>query len=155
PARPGTIGLDRLLDQWTLMRPTVTLVRSGDAPPDLRVDRGLGHLLLVLLNNAADAGEAAGAPRIALELSLDASALHGSIRDHGRGFDAHAPFLPVLFRSTKPDGLGVGLTLSHAAMERLGGTLAVEDAPGGGALVRFRVPRASALPADATGGTAR
>ena len=66
--------------------------------------------------------------------------LDGAIRDYGTGFDAQAPFLPVLFRSGKPDGLGVGLALSHAAIEQLGGELDMEEADGGGARVHFRVP---------------
>ena len=66
--------------------------------------------------------------------------LDGTIRDYGTGFDAQAPFLPVLFRSGKPDGLGIGLALSHAAIEQLGGELDMDEADGGGARVHFRVP---------------
>ncbi len=41
--------------------------------------------------------------------------LRGAVRDFGIGFAHSAPSLPgTLFRTTKPDGLGVGLVLSHA-----------------------------------------
>ena len=45
-----------------------------------------------------------------------------------------------LFRSTKPHGMGVGLALSHATVERLGGELAMEPADGRGVRVRFSIP---------------
>ncbi len=152
PEHPATVDLDRLLDHWTQMRSTVALRRTGNLPPGTRLDRALGHLLLVLLNNAADAGEAAGEAGIECDLRIDGADLQGRIRDRGAGFDAHAPFLPVLFRTTKTDGLGVGLALSHAALEQLGGTLTAEEAEDGGAVLRFSAPRRAALPDSAEQG---
>lgn len=139
-ARPAGIRLDQVLSHWQLVRPAIELQRSGRTPPGLTVQRPVGHLLLVLLNNAADASEQAGHKRVDLALRLEGDALVGEIRDHGGGFDAQRAFLPVLFRSTKPDGLGVGLALSHATIERLGGELTVAAAAGDGTAVRFRVP---------------
>ncbi|HVJ61993.1 MAG TPA: ATP-binding protein, partial [Tahibacter sp.] len=60
---------------------------------------------------------------------------------YGPGFETAEPLLPgTLFRTTKRDGLGVGLALSHATVERLGGELSMEEADGGGVVVRFRLP---------------
>lgn len=150
PDRAADIDLERVLDRWRLVRPAVDLRRSGDLPAGLRVDRAVGHLLLALLNNAADASAQRGVQRVDLHLRAtgpdaggpgrDGVALLGDIRDYGEGFDGQRLFLPVLFRSSKPDGLGVGLALSHATIERLGGELGIEAAEGGGARVRFRVP---------------
>jgi two-component system, sensor histidine kinase RegB len=140
PAASRLVDIGRVLDHWQLVRPTVVLVRSGNVEPQLRVDRTIGHLLLALLNNAADASAANGSQQVDLRLQLDDGMLDGAIRDYGTGFDAQAPFLPVLFRSGKPDGLGVGLALSHAAIEQLGGELDLEEADGGGAVLHFRVP---------------
>ena len=90
-----------------------------------------------------------------LELQARNGMLVGEIRDYGAAFDGEASFLPVLFRSTKPDGLGVGLALSHAAVEQLGGDLRIEDADGGGARVRFRIPMSPAASGSPTGAPRR
>jgi two-component system sensor histidine kinase RegB len=50
-----------------------------------------------------------------------------------------------LFRTTKPDGLGIGLVLSHATVERLGGELSMAPpAEGSGVRVNFRLPTSTA-----------
>jgi len=131
--------LDAAVARWRLVRPAVDLERSGkvDAPTGAALDPGVGHLLQVLLNNAADAGERRGDPRVTLHLETTGDALTGYVRDRGAGFTRAGG---GLFRSGKPGGLGVGLALSQATVERLGGELRMEAAPGGGTRVRFRVP---------------
>ncbi|WP_101927059.1 MULTISPECIES: ATP-binding protein [Luteimonas] len=148
PSAPTTVDLGRVLEHWQLVRPAISLHRSGDVDGDRRIDRSIGHLLLALLNNAADASEQNGRVQVDLDLQQRNGMLVGEIRDYGPAFDGEASFLPVLFRSTKPDGLGVGLALSHAAIEQLGGDLHIEDAEGGGARVRFRVPISVTAPTD-------
>lgn len=138
-ARDGAADLQQVIDRWQLVRPDVMLHREGTLPATLRVDPGVGHLLLALLNNAADAGLAAGHPRVDLSLQMEGDQLAGSVRDHGAGFDPARPPLPELFRSSKPHGMGVGLALSHATIERLGGDLWVESTGARGSCVRFRV----------------
>ena len=132
-----------IIDRWQLVRPTIELRAPAPRPERARRCLGLGHLLQALLNNAADAGELAGDPRVVLSARLcDGTALQGEIRDYGRGFGEAAPPLPgTLFRTNKPEGLGIGLALSHATVERLGGELtmqAPEDGPG--VRVVFRLP---------------
>lgn len=61
----------QVLEQWRLVRPTIDLHRNDDAPLRLPLDPGVGHLLMVLLNNAADAGEQAGRPRVDLDLRIE------------------------------------------------------------------------------------
>lgn len=134
------LDLERVIARWQLVRPDIALVRTGEVPPTLPTDPAIGHLLQALLNNAADAGVAAGNPRVDLELQADECQLQGRIRDHGAGFDPSRPFLPELFRSGKPDGLGVGLALSHATIEQLGGELWMEGAGEQGTRVCFRIP---------------
>ena len=92
-ARGVVRGLDDAIGRWQLVRPTVELARTGvvaDAP-GLMLDPGIGHLLQVLLNNAADAGERVGDPRVALHVETRADALVGSVRDHGRGLRRTGP----------------------------------------------------------------
>ena len=101
------------------------------------------HLLQTLLNNAADASEAAGSERVALSIDVDTRRIAASVRDFGSGFEeAHPLSAGALFRTTKADGLGIGLALSHATVERLGGILSMQPADGGGTRVMFELPLA-------------
>ncbi|MEE7567054.1 ATP-binding protein, partial [Xanthomonas sp. Kuri4-3] len=137
----SAVAVQDVLEQWRLVRPTIELRRNDDAPLRLRLQPGVGHLLMVLLNNAADAGERSGRPQIDLTLRLEQDQLHGEVRDYGPGFDTAKAMLPgTLFNSGKPDGMGVGLALSHATVERLRGELWMLPAEGSGARVGFRLP---------------
>lgn len=141
-AVPTAVDLVRVVGQWRLIRPTIDLQRSGTLPTSLRVDPAIAHLLQALLNNAADAGEAAEAPRVDLHLEYGYGALRGEVRDYGRGFDPDHTLLPAtsLFNSGKPGGLGVGLALSHATVEQMGGEMTMTAAEGGGTRIRFYLP---------------
>lgn len=144
-AQPRSLraALDQLIERWQLLRPAVALARADALPEDIVVswDAGVGHLLQALLNNAADASQAAGSSRVQLNLCWEQGRLCGSVRDFGTGVDAGSGAWPGrLFQTSKPDGLGLGLALSHATVERLGGMLAMDEADGGGVRVRFELP---------------
>ncbi|WP_313492609.1 ATP-binding protein [Stenotrophomonas sp.] len=135
------VSIASVLEQWRLVRPTIQLRRNPDAPLQLKLDPGIGHLLQVLLNNAADAGEHAGRAQIDLDLRIHEGQLYGEVRDYGPGFNANDAALPgTLFNSGKSSGMGVGLALSHATIERLHGELWMRPAEGQGARVGFRLP---------------
>jgi two-component system sensor histidine kinase RegB len=135
------VNLDLVIQQWQLVRPTIELHRSGSIAGFEKVDPAVGHLLQALLNNAADAGEQAGIARVDLHLVSDDRGLRGQIRDYGVGFDQAQPPLPAaLFRTSKPGGLGIGLALSHATVERLGGELSMQATDGRGVRVEFSLP---------------
>ncbi|MGH8054216.1 MAG: ATP-binding protein [Stenotrophomonas sp.] len=135
------VSIGSVLEQWRLVRPTIQLRRNANAPLQLKLDPGVGHLLQVLLNNAADAGEFSGRPQIDLDIRVRDGQLYGEVRDYGPGFNAHDAALPgTLFNSGKTDGMGVGLALSHATIERLHGELWMRPAEGLGARVGFRLP---------------
>jgi two-component system, sensor histidine kinase RegB len=138
------VDIERVIERWQLVRPTIELHRTGSMQGLERVDPAVGHLLQALLNNAADAGEKAGTGRVDLLVETDQRALRASIRDYGAGFDQTQAMLPgTLFRSNKPDGLGIGLALSHATVERLGGELSMHSATDGpGVVVSFHLPMA-------------
>ena len=138
---PERVNLDQVIQQWQLVRPTVELCRSGSIQGFEKVDPAVGHLLQALLNNAADAGEQAGIARVDLHLSSDERGLRGEIRDYGVGFEQARPPLPAaLFRTSKPGGMGIGLALSHATIERLGGELSMQATDGRGVRVEFSLP---------------
>jgi two-component system sensor kinase FixL len=68
-----------------------------------------------------------------------------SIADTGPGIPAQvreALFSP--FQSTKVEGMGIGLSISRTIVEAHGGKIWAEDAPGGGTVFRFTLPRVQA-----------
>lgn len=138
---PASVTLGSVIEQWQLVKPTARLHCNADAPLQQRVEPAIAHLLMVLLNNAAEASGLNGSARIDLQLHIDRQQLQGRVRDHGRGFDPAQAALPgKLFNSGKSYGLGVGLALSHATIERLGGKLWMQPADGQGTSVGFSLP---------------
>lgn len=138
----ASVDLERVIERWQLLWPVIKLRRTGSTAGLEKVDPAVGHLLLALLNNAAEASEQAGSSRVDLRIDVEPDDVRVAIRDYGPGFEHAQPVLPgTLFRTNKPGGMGIGLALSHATVERLGGALSMEAATDGpGVLVSFRLP---------------
>jgi signal transduction histidine kinase len=99
----------------------------------------MANVLINLLNNAADAIGHQGS----IEVSTRNATVPPEIRivDHGPGVAPDfAPQLFEPFRTTKPDGTGLGLFISRRTVEAHGGTLTYEPTPGGGATFVIRLP---------------
>lgn len=129
-----------------------------ELPRDLAAARGdrplLAQVLRSLLANAMEAlgeggritlrGRSAGAfgHRVAIEVC-----------DSGPGLsrDQLARVGRPYF-TTKPQGLGVGLALARRVIERCGGSMEIESAPGEGTVVRLQLAVAPASAAPWTGG---
>ena len=136
---PGYI--DSVIARWELLRPSMRLTRDIELPElSIRADPALAHLLQALLDNAADASAGQSSTELGLRLRVEEHALIGAITDHGGRALENRP-LGAVFASSKTDGLGVGLALSHATVERYGGELSLQ-AGDDGAITRFRLPLA-------------
>jgi two-component system sensor histidine kinase HydH len=67
-----------------------------------------------------------------------------SVRDHGPGVpESERVRIFEPFHTTKVRGTGLGLAVARRIVELHGGSIEVDDAPGGGALFRVRLPRAA------------
>jgi len=114
------------------------------ALPRLRGDRvQLQQVILNLLRNAAEATrDAGGRPRrVLLRTGLDGERVRLSVTDTGPGLDpAAAGRLFDAFRTTKADGMGIGLSVSRSIVERHRGTLRAADNDDGGATFFFVLP---------------
>ena len=132
--------LARLLDEWRLLRPGIELQCQTDATDDVLIgtQAGLAKALHNLLNNAADVSPEA----VLLLVNATPQLLCFEVLDRGPGLAPEVAALvgdvPV---STKEQGLGIGLLLTHASIEQLGGEVAVFNRPGGGTHIRVTLPR--------------
>lgn len=141
---PAVAPVDRWLEslrqRWQALRPeaasSLTVTSAGQAPA-LLADPRLEQAVLNLLNNAANA-----CPQpVEIGLEWDAQRVRIAVRDRGPGFPpavldrgGHAAFAP------HDNGSGIGLMLTRAAVDRTGGSLHLENPPGGGALARLEIP---------------
>jgi two-component system sensor kinase FixL len=104
------------------------------------------QVLLNLIRNGIDAMQENGARRKALTITsamTDQGWSQVSVADTGPGIAPEVLerlFQP--FMTTKPQGMGVGLSISRSIIEAHGGRIWAEANPGGGALFRFTLPPA-------------
>lgn len=139
---PVDLWLESVRQRWHALRPRATsrlLSPPGKSAPRIAADPTLEQALLNLLNNAA---RAADDREILLAADWDAQSVTLEVRDSGPGFPDE-----VLARGGKsafpahPAGSGIGLMLTAAAVERLGGRLILTNPAGGGAVARLELPR--------------
>jgi two-component system, NtrC family, sensor histidine kinase HydH len=101
----------------------------------------LGHVLQSLVSNAIEATAAGG--HITGRVTRMKGNVEIRIADTGRGMTPEQlAQLFGLFFTTKPRGLGIGLTLAHRAVERFGGTIGAESTPGVGTVFTITLPEA-------------
>ncbi|HEY0377000.1 MAG TPA: response regulator [Pyrinomonadaceae bacterium] len=126
--------------------------RLGTGLPPVLGDRvQLQQVLLNLLINAMDAMSAVEESRRELVVETgeddDAGNVLVAVRDHGPGLSpADMEKVFGAFYTTKPEGMGMGLSISRSIIRTHGGRLWVEANGGGGACFRFALPPAEASP---------
>jgi two-component system sensor histidine kinase RegB len=149
-AGPLDEWLGRLVERWRLQRPLVAprLELRGAVPgPRVAMDATLGQALLNLFNNAADASP----DQVEICALWEGGTLVLRVLDRGGGIASEVQLrLGRELVTTREDGMGVGLVLAYAAIERCGGELDFAARPGGGTVARVRLPL-DALRAGAPG----
>lgn len=116
----------------------------ADGLPRVKADRvQIQQVILNLLRNASDAMSSVDdRPRqLLLKTELDREHVRVSVQDSGGGFDATvADRLFESFYTTKPDGMGIGLSVSRSIIEAHGGRLWATVNDGPGATFAFSIP---------------
>lgn len=136
-----------IIEEWRVIKPGVMVTSRLEAPrpaPRILTDRTLEQAIINLLDNAADASPAG----IEVRAIWDAGECIVEILDRGPGLDQIAAGrIGQPFFTTKADkgGLGIGIFLSNATLERFGGKVELFNREGGGACTRIRLPLAKLL----------
>lgn len=134
--------LNKLLADWRNMRPAVRIDAVFDGPspaPRIITELTLSQAIINILNNAADESP----EEIEMDARWDKETLRIEIRDRGPGFaPAVEKKVGTPFFTTKEpgQGLGLGLFLAHATLNRLGSKVEMFNREGGGACTRLALP---------------
>ena len=124
---------------------TVRLQAAARLPAVLVDKIQIQQVIVNLMRNAVEAMEQSRRRELTLEAALTAEggAVIVRIVDTGPGLApdvANRLFQP--FVTTKPQGMGVGLSICRSIVEGHGGTLLAEANPGGGTVFSFTLPLA-------------
>jgi len=126
-----------------LRRAKIKVKQQLPAEPVVVIGEQL-QLLQVLLNlmiNAVQAMMHSGLRDLECRLHVDQGEVRLVLRDHGPGFPmAHLHEIDSPFFTTKPDGMGLGLSIARGIVEQHDGKLFLANAPDGGATVEIRLP---------------
>jgi PAS domain S-box-containing protein len=120
-----------------------------DLPPVLVDAKQIQQVLINIVQNAIDASPVSATVTISTLRAGGEGEGEGeggeyvciAVRDRGPGVPPEQrKYLFQQFRTTKPGGTGLGLVLSRQILERHKGRISLEDAPGGGTVVRIQIP---------------
>ncbi len=126
-------------------RVRITVEQAADVPPVLAERIRIQQVLMNLLRNAIDAVQAVPAERRAIAITIRALPGQGqvelSVADRGGGVPPEIrPDLFSAFATTKPDGLGLGLSICRSIVQAHGGRLWLESTGPEGSDFRFTLP---------------
>jgi len=125
-------------ERWAVRRPGIIYtINCGRGGPVIEFDLTMVQALENLLNNAADAGS----DKVEISVAWDQREVRISVRDWGPGIPAE-----LLEKLGKPiihagkSGLGIGLMLSQATVERYGGRIELHNVREGGTVATLILP---------------
>ncbi|MGE5226415.1 MAG: ATP-binding protein [Planctomycetaceae bacterium] len=153
-ARPEVVDLAEIvlgeLDHVERRWPGVTFVAEiGEDPATATADPVfLDRVLSNLLDNAARAAETAACREVEVVVGRQGADPSVRVVDHGPGIEAKAreQLFTAFYRLSERTphlGPGLGLAISKGFVDLMGGSLWVEDTPGGGATFVCTLPKGS------------
>jgi two-component system, sensor histidine kinase RegB len=137
---PVSQYLEEVIEQWQQQRPATKLILESNLKhieANILAEQTITQALINILNNAADASP----ENIHLQVTQLDKEITIHVRDNGSGLNSmmqnHAGKQTY---SNKDQGLGLGLFLAYASIERLGGTIFLSNHEQGGAIVKISLP---------------
>lgn len=152
---PENVAIQPLLeDAFGLVKPLAEARQILLHPPEVLAGSGyviadnqrLKQVMINLLSNAIKYNRADGEVRVSVE-ALDEERLLIAVADTGRGIDQASlaklftPFERLDAAESGVEGTGLGLALSRAFVEAMGGSIGVESTPGVGTTFRLELNR--------------
>jgi two-component system, sensor histidine kinase RegB len=137
--------LDELLRDWKATRLGVQARHRFDGPrpsPEIVAEQTLSQAIVNILNNAADASP----ENIEVNARWNEKDVVLEICDRGTGLtpDAEQAAGQPFFTTKAPgQGVGLGLFLAHATLNRFGGNVRLYNREGGGVCTRLTLPLSS------------
>lgn len=142
---PVSVFIEQLLDEFRLLHPEAKLqeqIAAGLDKVDLSSDPSLRMALLNVLNNAVDASP----DKLCLSVNVESNQLHIHVKDDGQGLPESlkdrlyegSMIGPVA--SSKPEGMGLGLFLSHATINLHQGRISLESDGEKGTMTHIELP---------------
>lgn len=129
-----------LIERWKIMRPDVIArIHITDNQAEIRTQfhPTIAQAIINLLNNAADASP----QEIEIEIEWNEQQLLWTIKDSGAGIaEEVTAHLGKSFISTKTKGLGIGLLLTQATINRYGGTVSLHKRIPHGTITQLALP---------------
>jgi two-component system sensor kinase FixL len=117
-------------------------IERRDELPKIAIDRiQIQQVLINLIRNAVDAMEGQDRRELTIRISRDDGAVRVSIIDTGSGVrrDMEEKLFQA-FATSKPTGMGVGLSISRNIVEAHNGRLWFEPNPSGGTIFHLALP---------------
>lgn len=123
-------------------------VERQDDLPQVPIDRiQIQQVLINLIRNAVDAMEGQNRRELIIRMSADHVEATISIVDSGSGIPSGMEDrLFDAFATSKPTGMGVGLSISRTIVEAHGGRLWFEANPSGGTIFHLALPLSEKVP---------
>jgi two-component system sensor histidine kinase RegB len=137
---PVSVFIEQVISLWKgqrIDRELTTSLQPHHAKAQILNERTLQQSIINLLNNAADASP----DNLQLNAAWDTNQLTIEILDRGPGLHPeNTQAFDQQQNSNKEHGMGLGLFLTHATIQRLGGDIELIDRVDGGNCTRIRLP---------------
>lgn len=142
PVIEEAIALSKVGIEGQQLAPVIDQIEDG--LPLVLADRlQIRQVIVNLVKNAVEALADTPSPLVTVSATMvDDVSVEISVSDNGPGFDlpdGHGPF--DAFYSSKPNGMGLGLSICQTIIDAHNGEIVAESEPGKGATFRFRLKR--------------
>ncbi|MGH1421571.1 MAG: PAS domain-containing sensor histidine kinase [Hyphomonas sp.] len=142
PVVTEAIALSKVGIEGQQLAPVIDKI-DDDLPLVLADRLQIRQVIVNLVKNAVEALANTPDPLVTVTVaSVDDGHVEIAVKDNGPGFDlpkGHEPF--DAFYSSKPNGMGLGLSICQTIIDAHNGEIIAESAPGEGATFRFRLKR--------------
>jgi len=132
--------IQQVISDWQKIRPDTKVQAKFDGPqpaPIIIADKTLAQSIINVLNNAADASNEA----VEISVNWSSHQLIIAVCDRGDLLAKHiTENAGKLSFTTKPEGMGLGLFLASATIDRWGGQITLSPRNSGGACTKIELP---------------